>query len=127
GGYKIARTIEQQVPANGRVLAFSTPPRAYTSREVLVWWESSFNEAARDVLLMPLRPETQPLWRWHFEFPHQLLGAVRVVATEDDPGAQWSIGEIQIAAASVRARPNPWDAHWAVDGNPVTRWRPLEP
>jgi len=127
-GYRVARMIERLVPAQGRVFAFSTPPRAYTSREVLVWWESSFNEAIKDVLLMPIRPEMQPSWRLRFDFPRQRLRAVRVLQTARDPGAQWSIGEIDVAgSAKVRAWPNPWDARWAFDRNPLTRWRSLAP
>ncbi len=61
--------------ASGRVFAFSTPPQAYTSRDVLVYFESSFNQAVQDVLLMPLRPETQPLARWRFDFPRRSLRA----------------------------------------------------
>jgi Dolichyl-phosphate-mannose-protein mannosyltransferase len=125
-GYTIARALDNHTPPDARVLALSTPPRSYTSREVLVWWASSFNEAARDVLLMPLRTETQPLWRWRFDFPRRQLRAVRFVQTARDPAVQWSIGEIHIRARP-QAHPNPWDAGWARDGNPVTRWRSLEP
>jgi hypothetical protein len=126
-GYRVARMLDEKVPPGSRVLAFSTPPRAYTARDVLVYWESSFNESARDTLLMPLRPETQPLWRWRFDFPRQRLRAVRFVQTARDPGAQWSIGEVLESPGLPRAKPNPWDAAWAVDGKPVTRWRSLEP
>src|SRR5262249_35133216 len=125
-GYRVARMLDEKVPAGGRVLAFSTPPRAYTSREVLVYWESSFNDSARDTLLMPLRPEMQPLWRWRFDFSRRRLRGVRFVQTARDPRAQWSIGEVFEAPGVARAGPNRWDAAWAVDGNPVTRWRSLE-
>jgi hypothetical protein len=78
------------------------------------------------VLLMPLRPETQPLWRWRFQFPRQGLRALRIKQTARDPAAQWSIGEIHFLA-EPRAQPNPWDIAWAFDKNPLTRWRSLAP
>jgi hypothetical protein len=31
------------------------------------------------------------------------------------------------AGWTPRAHPNPWDARWAVDRNPLTRWRSLAP
>lgn len=136
-GYKVARMIERLVPPQGRVFAFSTPPQAYTSRDVLVYFESSFNQAVQDVLLMPLRPETQPLARWRFDFPRRSLLAVRVTQDGQDPATQWSVGELHVFDAGrelprapgwkPRARPNPWDAEWAFDRNPLTRWRSLEP
>jgi hypothetical protein len=129
--------IESLVPPDGRVFAFSTPPRAYTSRDVLVYFESSFNQGVQDVLLMPLRPASQPLARWHFDFPGRRLLAVRVLQSGQDPAAQWSVGELHVFAAGrelaraprwhMRVQPNPWDAGWAVDGNPLTRWRSLAP
>lgn len=127
-GYRVARLIEQVVPAAGRVFSFAPLPVAYTTRDVLVYWESSFNEAIKDVLLMPLRTEMQPLWKQRFEFSRRRLKGVRVVETASDPGAQWNIGEIYVGgAAQARASANPWDAAWALDGNPLTRWRSQEP
>jgi hypothetical protein len=58
------------------------------------------------------------------------------VQTGRDPAAQWSVGELHLFDGSrelphnpawkLRARPNPWDAGWAFDANPLTRWRSLE-
>ncbi len=62
---------------------------------------------------------------------------MRVTQTGQDPAAQWSVGELhvfdggrELARAprwQPRAQPNPWDAAWAFDANPLTRWRSLEP
>jgi hypothetical protein len=132
--YQAMRMVERLVPRQGRVFTFNAVPLAYTSREVLVAWESSFNEAIKDVLLMPQRPEMKPEWRRRFDFPRKLVTAVRVVESARDPGAQWSVGELhvfdsgrEVPLAGLVAHPNPWDAGWAIDRNPLTRWRSLEP
>jgi hypothetical protein len=132
--YKAMRMVERLVPPQGRVFTFNAVPLAYTSREVLVAWEASSNEAIKDMLLMPLRPEMKPEWRWRFNFPRKRVTAVRVVETGRDPGAQWSVGELhvfdsgrEVTLTGLTAHPNPWDAGWAIDRNPLTRWRSLEP
>jgi hypothetical protein len=134
-GYAAAKLIDRVVPAGSKVFAFSTPPEAYSARDIFVYWQSSFNESIQDVLLMPLRPEMQPLFRWSIEFPRRRLRALRIVQDSLDPHAQWSVGELRVWNAGKEWSPgtdwklhpseNPWDAVWALDHNPLTRWRSL--
>lgn len=137
--YKVARMLERLVPPAGRVFSIGTPPRAYTSREVLVNWESASNLKLMDALSIAVLPDLQPAWRLVFRFPARALRGIRLVQTgeiarQDDLNPEmWSITELRILRAGreiprtagwkVQAHPNPWDVDLAFDKNPVTRWR----
>lgn len=137
--YKVAGMLERLVPPAGRVFSIGTPPRAYTSREVLVYWESASNLKLMDALSTAALPDLQPKWRLVFRFPARALRGIRLaqtgeIAKQDDMNPEmWSITELRILRAGgeipraagwkVRAHPNPWDVDLAFDKNPVTRWR----
>jgi hypothetical protein len=132
-GYAVARLVEEVVPPGEKVLTFTQIPEAYTSREILVVYQSAFNENLGDVLWTPHIPEAQPTRRLEFHFPATRLRKLRVVQTASGFAEHWSIAEFRVLSGSaelarspgwrLRASPNPWDVQRAFDGSPATRWR----
>ena len=131
--YPIARLLDDAAPPGSRILTFSQAPDAYTSREILVAYQSAFNATMGDILWTPLIPEYQPTWQFSFKFPPRPLRKVRVVQTNDGGPDHWSVAELRVFSGEremprasrwrLRAHPNPWDVQMAFDNSPVTRWR----
>ncbi len=135
--YNVAQMIERVVPPGGRVFSPSGVAEAYTSREVLVSYTCGLCEVLMDHLLNPVVPDFAPGWNYRWEWAPRDLTAVRLVQTGSDPAQMWSIHELLLFSGEdyqvpkpswlLRARPNPWDAALAMDGNPATRWRSWRP
>jgi len=132
--YGVARMIESLTPEGARVVTtFAGAPDAYTSREILVTYESAFGELIRDILWTPLIISQEPRRQLRFRYPAQMLRQIRVVQTASDVSHQWSVSEFRIFHGKaelprapdwkLRAKPNPWDAQLAFDNSPATRWR----
>lgn len=131
--YIQARILEHYVPPDHRVFSFGTMAAdAYTSRELVVAFQSAYGEALRDTFLTPLIAGMQPT-RWLvFRFATLQTRAIRACQTDvnDD---NWSISEFRLFQRGVelpreptwgiKAPPNPWHVQRAFDNNPVTRWR----
>ena len=136
-GYNLAQMIEEFVPADGKLLAFTQPGTAYTSRQVLVGYEGAFNELLQDILWTPMFRDFQPTRILTFEFPSRELRKIRVVQTASVPEGQWSVSEMRVFAGGrelrrdpdwrLTAHPNPWDIQLAFDNSAVTRWRSWQP
>jgi hypothetical protein len=128
----IARMLDQFVPPGQKIWSTMPVAEAYAKSEVLVNYFSAEGELLEDILLMPLRPETQPLreWRYSLATPSNRL---RLELKAGGAG-MWSIGEMRFySAAGVQLKPRhvsastfPWDIGLAVDDNPATRWRTWE-
>jgi hypothetical protein len=138
--YSLARMIEFNVPKGERVLAMEEVPFSYTSREVLVGFESAFNEELRDILDAGWNEDQQPTVRHIFRFPATVTSRVRLVATAPVKRLsrnQWGVHELRFYNQGVelprrpewrlQAWPNPWDVQLAFDNSPATRWRSWEP
>jgi hypothetical protein len=131
--YAVAQMLEQTVPPGAKVLCFTQAAEAYTSRDVLVAYESWENNTSGDILWAPLIPIYMPTWQLRFHFPQQSLRRVRVVQTATADPDQWSMAEMRVFHQKkelerlpewrLRARPNPWEVQLAFDNSPVTRWR----
>jgi len=129
--YGMARMIERLVPPGATVFTFSGAAEAYTTRTILVGYQSAFGNTLLDILWTPLTLE--PTWRLRFRYPEQALRQIRVVQTASAEPDQWSISELRVfrgenelpraANWKLRARPNPWNVQLAFDNSPVTRWR----
>ena len=136
-GYVWARLIEHYVPKGERVFVFSPPGAAYTSRDLLVGYESASNEVLQDILWTPMFRDFQATRILKFEFSARQLKKLRLVQTANVPAGQWSVSEMRVfeggrelardSAWRLMARPNPWDVQLAFDNNPVTRWRSWQP
>ncbi len=130
--YTQAQAIERHVPPYGKVLMFGQTPNAYTSRELLVSFESAGNEVLWDILSAPLRLDEHPLLEQRFPFAAQPVRKLRVVQAAAGAG-EWHVNELRVwqgerelerrPAWRLRAHPNPWDVEMAFDNTLVTRWR----
>lgn len=131
--YPIARMIEDSTPPGARVLSFNQVPEAYTSREILVVYQSAFNAVLGDTLWHAIIPEYPPQRQLTFRFEPLELTAVRVVQTNHGGPDHFSVGEMRLFLGErelsrrplwrLRARPKPWDVQLAFDNSPATRWR----
>ena len=121
--YPQARMLEELTPPGAKILTPTNTAEAYTTREVLVSFQSAFNESAWDLIRVATEPGEAPTHRAVFRFPARAMNRIRIVHQGG------SINEVHSAARGNRftASPNPWDAHLAFDGNPATRWRPWQP
>jgi hypothetical protein len=135
--YTLARTIEEHVPPYGQVLVYNQTPNAYTSRELLLTYESGFGNLLNDILLAPRQLDEQPLMEWRFGFPPQEVRKLRVLQTAGSAPGEWHVREFRVFHGAeelerkpswrLRAHPNPWEVQLAFDNTLVTRWRSWQP
>ncbi len=136
--YPIARLIERQVPPKQRVLAMSGVPESYTTREILVSFQSAAGEVAADIFYSAYTADYQPRCGERFQFPARRVRKIRLVQTHPREWIlEWSIGELRLSATGTElarrpewrltAHPNPWEIQLAFDNSPVTRWRSRQP
>jgi hypothetical protein len=131
--YHMTRLIERTVPRNAKVLGFSGVADAYTTRDILVAYESAANKVLGDISWTPLVATYTPNWLHEFRFPAEPLRRIRVVQTAVSATDQWNISELRVYAEGrelprapdwrIHAEPNPWEIQLAFDNTPVTRWR----
>jgi hypothetical protein len=136
-GYATARQIEEAVPPGEKILSFGNIPEAYTTREMLITYQSAFNEVLGDILWTPLAAHLQPTRQMRFRFPPQELRKLRVTQTAAGGAENWSVAELRLygggrevvrdAGWRLRAHPNPWDVQSAFDSSAVTRWSSWQP
>jgi hypothetical protein len=130
--------IDKLVPPGERVLIFGSLPDSYTSRELLVAFQSGINESAKDLLNTGWVPDFRPTRLLVYSFPARPVRRIRLVQTAQMPMPTelWSIAELRFYAKgqevarqpqwNLRAFPNPWDAGLALDNSIATRWRTWE-
>ncbi len=133
--YGMARMIELNVPKGERVLAMEQVASSYTSREVLVGFESAFNQELMDILNSGWNADQQPTVTHTFRFPATVTRRVRLVETASS-NEQWGVHELRFYNHDVeltrqpewrlQAWPNPWDVQLAFDNSGATRWRSWE-
>jgi hypothetical protein len=134
--YSTARMIEQLTPPGSRILASGQTGEAYTSRDILVGFQSGHGERLNWILFTPLLADTQPV-RWlSFRFERQAVRRVRVRQTANAAPDNWSVAELRIYDGvkeltrenrwRLRGQPNPWGVQDAFDNSPVTRWNSWE-
>jgi hypothetical protein len=131
-GYAVVRMIETRTPSVATVFTFRPIPEAYTSRRILVEYESAFNENLGRILKGAFAGGLQPTWRLRFQFPRQKLAGIRVVQTATGSD-QWSMHELRIFNGGqelprlprwrLTADPFPWTIQDAFDNSPLTLWR----
>ena len=69
--YPIARLIERQVQPHERVLAMSGVPESYTTRDVLVSFQSAAGDGGRDIFYSAYTADYQPRCGERFQFPRR--------------------------------------------------------
>ena len=135
--YGIVRMIEDAVPKGLPVLAVNGLPDAYTTHEILVGFQSAYNDDLADILNSGWDEARQPNRRIIFKFPAKAMRRVRVLETgvgaplEEFKATElrYFSGGVELArdpAWRLRAWPNPWDVQMAFDNSPATRWRSWE-
>ncbi|HTB13545.1 MAG TPA: glycosyltransferase family 39 protein [Bryobacteraceae bacterium] len=137
GMYGVARMIEDSVPKGLPVLAVNGLPDAYTTHEILVGFQSAYNDDLADILNCGWDDGRQPTRRMTFKFPSRAVRRVRVLQTGvGAPLEEFKAHELRFFSNGVelprdpswrlRAWPNPWDVQMAFDNSPATRWRSWE-
>jgi hypothetical protein len=129
--YGVVRMIESQTQPGSTVFTIQPIPEAYTTRRVIVQYQSAEGEIAGRILQTGALPEYAPTLRLTFPFTRQSLQAVRVV--QGNTGSDlWTIQELLIFDGTrelprkpewrLRARPYPWTIQDAFDNSLVTFW-----
>jgi hypothetical protein len=137
GGYGIARMIDESVPTGAPVLAVNGLPDSYTTHEILVGFQSAYNDDLADILNSGWDEIRQPTRRITFKFPAKSVRRVRILQTGvGAPLEEFKAHEVRFflngveverdPAWRLRAWPNPWDVQMAFDNSPATRWRSWE-
>ncbi len=129
--YGATRMVERFARQGSTVFTNTPIPEAYTSRNILVGFQSAENIVSRAILWSGFVPEYAPTWRWRFAFARQPLRGVRLVQTGTGPDS-WSIHELRIldgdrelprnASWKLDAEPYPWGIGNAFDNRAVTLW-----
>ena len=129
--YRVTRMVEQAAAPGSTVFTFAPIPEAYTSRKLLVAYESAENVISQRILFMGFIPEYAPVWRLRFSFPRQPLRAVRVVQTNTAADI-WNMHELRIFDGGrewprdphwrLTAHPDPWRLDNLMDGKLITFW-----
>jgi hypothetical protein len=130
--YPLSKLIDRVTPPGSTVFTFKGLPEAYTSRRILVDYESAGNQAAARIFKSAATGENLPNGRLSFSFSETSLRGIRVRQTAIG-GDIWSINELRIfdggrelpreAGWRLAAQPNPWGIQEAFDNSPVTFWR----
>ena len=119
GGYVTARTIESFVPQGETVFALSPIPESYTSRNIVIAYQSTIGLKLQRALTAPTYPDYQAKFIYTCKGPNPTIAK----STKHT----WTISEIEPRPQSITCNRNPWDAHLASDGNLTTSWRTWAP
>ncbi len=130
--YPASRLIEKATPPGSTVFTFKAIPDAYTSRRVLVNYESAANLADARIFLSAATGQGLANGRLRFAFSPGRLRAIRVNQTANGNDI-WTIHELRIfdgghelpreSTWRLTANPYPWSIQDAFDDSPVTSWR----
>jgi hypothetical protein len=123
--YGVARMVDRNTPPDATVFTYRPIPEAYTSRRILVQFESEQNQVAGVMIQAASFPSEAPNWWIRFSFPRQELTALRLV-TLNTGRVLWRIHEARAFDASRLVPYETKGAAAAHDGNPVTFWRSPE-
>ncbi|MDX2269544.1 MAG: hypothetical protein NW208_15685 [Bryobacter sp.] len=118
-GYITARTIEVFVPPGETVFALSPVAESYTSRNVLVSYQSKLGMELLHALAAFRYEGYQARAVYHCPANRIVVGR----ASNDT----WSINGIQPRPRGMTCNRMPWDVGQALDGNWATRWRTWGP
>jgi Dolichyl-phosphate-mannose-protein mannosyltransferase len=128
--YDVDRLIDRVTEPSATVFTYRAIPEAYTSRRLLVEYESASNHVDSLILSTGFLSDWRPSWRAGFSFPRQSLRGFRLIQMAAGQ-SQWRIHELRAfnggaelprASWAATAHPFPWGIENAMDGNPVTFW-----
>jgi hypothetical protein len=128
--YDVDALIDRVTEPRATVFTYRAVPEAYTSRRLLVEYESASNHVDSLILATGFLRDWRPTWSARFSFPRQAIHGFRLVQTADGQ-SQWRIHELRAFSGSkelpraswaATAHPFPWGIENALDGNLVTFW-----
>ena len=135
--FRTAEFLDQVGDSETQVLSFEPLPEAYFSARLWVSFQGAQNEALMRVLLAGAMHDFWPSRRLTVEWPPQGLSGIRIVQQGSHETSEWSLSDIQLFSGeeelipqpdwNIRAKPFPWGAARAFDGNPWTPWITWEP
>jgi hypothetical protein len=129
--FGIEQMIEIVTEPDSTVFTYQVIPEAYTSRRILIDYESAENHNDGLILWTGFSPGWLPTLRARFTFDEQPLRAIRVLQTASGR-SEWRIHELRVFDGAsplprngwqVTANPFPWGIESAFDNNPVTFWK----
>ncbi len=130
--YGVEQMVERATAPGSTVFTYRPIPEAYTSRRILVNYESAANLIDGQIVQEAYDPQQMPTWRLRFAFARQPLRAIRVTQTGTS-GDLWNINELRIfdgtrelprnPAWRLTAHPYPWTIQDAFDNSLATFWR----
>jgi hypothetical protein len=130
--FSVVRFLDNATPRGAKIFALRPLMEAYTSREVVVSYQSAPGLVMYDTLMAAIEPDRQPTGRVRFEFPAQPLRRVRVTQAARSGPDNWRVAEMRVlrgkeelpraAQWRLRSWPNPWYAQLVFDNSPVTSW-----
>jgi hypothetical protein len=130
--YNDVERMLETTPPGSTVFSYRDIPAAYTSRRLLVGWESTGNQISGLILQSAWDPQMQPTWRLRFAFPRQALRGIRLLQTAS-ANDLWNIHELRLfdgarelernPAWRLTANPYPWGIQDAFDNSLTTMWR----
>ncbi len=128
----VERMIESDTASGSAIFMYRPIPEAYTSRRLLVGWQSTPNQISGLILQTACDPQVEPTWRVRFAFPRQPLSGIRLVQTAT-ADSLWTIHELRVfdgarelprdPAWRLTADPYPWGIQDAFDNSLITMWR----
>ncbi|MEO8025063.1 MAG: glycosyltransferase family 39 protein [Bryobacteraceae bacterium] len=130
----IAKMIDQNTPPGSTILAQNGVAESYTSRNILVQFQSAPTIVINDAIYTGFISDYAPIHHLTYAFAPQKLRKLRAVQLDKLVSPQqWSVSEFRVLSTGkeiprspewrLRANPNPWDVQLAFDNSPVTRWR----
>lgn len=128
--FGVSQMIERSTAPGSTVFSYQVIPEAYTSRRILIDYESAANHHDGLTLWTGFSPGWLPTLRVRFTFDEQPLRAIRVVQTTKG-SSPWRIHELRAFNGTspiprngwqVTANPFPWGIESAFDNNLVTFW-----
>jgi hypothetical protein len=124
--------IERNTPPGATIFTYRSIPESYTSRKILVNWESAENSIDGLIVQQAYDATLAPTWRLRFSFDRRRLQAIRVNQT-NTAGDLWNIHELRIFDGErelprrpewrLTAHPDPWRIQDAFDNSLMTLWR----
>lgn len=129
--------LNGQTSPIARVFALGALPESYIERDIVVDYYSANGERLRDVLWSAMIGDRMPTDIVELSIPAVKTHALRLGYGSPvwEPG--WGVSEVSVlggdgqpldkATWSLRAEPNRWQARYATDGNPMTRWQTWQP
>jgi hypothetical protein len=128
GDYRLARMVEQNTPADARILDFTGLHKAHIDRTIFGPWQTAEGHRLTSALDLG---RAGRLEEWRALFKPQPVFAVRI-RRRGSSTVNWSVDELLFSLDGERlknstqwalyANRNPWDLRFAFDRNRISRW-----